>query len=451
MAKRHLAIVGSGPAGFYTAEAALQQFGDGIAITLIDRLPTPFGLIRTGVAPDHQAVKAVTARYADIVDDPRVQFAGNVAVGRDITLAGLRDLYDDVVLATGAPVDRELDVPGKNLPGVIGSTAFVGWYNGHPDHVRKPPRLDGTSAVIVGHGNVALDCARVLSRRPGRLAGSDITREALEALSAARFTDIHIVGRRGPYEAKFSPRQVEELASLRDVGFVIDPADFPPVADDRMLPAGKRMAVAALRRVGNEARHDRPVRLHFAFFHRVRRIIGGDRVEAVELARTRIGPDGALVDTGQIETVGASLVITAIGHMGEPVPGVPWDHDSGGFMSEDGHIAPGLWCVGWARRGASGTIGSNRPDGFHIIERIAATGRADASERAGHQGLVRTLQARGVAPAGFSVWQAIDAAEIAAARDGAPREKITDPDALRKLMDADVEGADNAGPASNGA
>ncbi|MFA7440845.1 MAG: FAD-dependent oxidoreductase, partial [Sphingomonadaceae bacterium] len=442
MTKRHLAIVGSGPAGFYTAEAALQQFGDEVAITLLDRLPTPFGLIRTGVAPDHQAVKAVTARYAGIVRDPRVHFAGNVLTGQDISIAELQSLYDDVVLATGAPVDRELDVPGKDLPGVTGSTAFVGWYNGHPDYAHKAPLLAGGSAVIVGHGNVALDCARVLSRRPERLAGSDITREALEALAAARFADIHIVGRRGPVETKFSPRQVEELASLRDVHFVVDPADFPPPEDVRALSASQRMAMAALRRFGGEAGSGkRPVQLHFDFFRRVRRILGADRVEAVELVRTRVGPDGAPSDTGDIETIPASLVITAIGHVGEPVPGVPWDRDSGRFVNADGSIAPGLWCVGWARRGASGTIGSNRPDGFHIIERMAGISAPGTIERAGYTGLVDMLAARGIVPSGFSDWQVIDAAEIAAARKGAPREKVTDPDELRKLIGADVESA----------
>lgn len=435
---RHIAIIGSGPAGFYTAEAALQQFGDDVAITLIDRLPTPYGLIRTGVAPDHQSVKAVTERYAFTARNPRVRFIGNVAIGSDISVDELCTLFDEVILATGAPRDRKLGIPGDDLPGVVGAGAFVGWYNCHPDFQDLSPSLDSERAVIIGNGNVALDCARILSRTPERLEKSDIGSHALEALRTSRITDIHIIGRRGPHQARFTAREVAELNTLRRITPIVPPQVFPPVETDAGLDEGQRRMVEILRRyAAHGADFSRTTKLHFDFFRRPVRILGDTRVTGIEIMDTHIDFDGKLVDSGRIRTVDCGLVVTAIGYRTDPVPGVPYDEELGRFSNADGFIAPGLWCVGWARRGPVGTIGANRPDGFHIVERIAAN--EGVADRPGRDALLTLLAERGHKIADFDDWARIDAAEIAAAREGAPREKIVDADDIDRLLQADPQ------------
>lgn len=423
---RKLAIVGSGPAGIYTAEAALMQFGDFVSITLIDGSRSPFGLVRSGVAPDHQPVKQVVDRYAAILSDPRVHFLGGVQAGTDVSIDALRDLFDDVILATGAPGDRPLDIPGADLRGVIGATAFVGWYNGHSRWRDLKPPLAGRRAIVVGNGNVALDCARILARTPERLRGSDITAHALSALEASSITDIHIIGRRGPHQARFSLRELEEIGALRRTTPIVDPLALPPPETDAALAEGPRRMVSLLRRfAAHGADLIRPVRLHFDFFRRPYAIEGDAMVEAVRLQETRLDPHGNLIDGERQFRMPCDLVVTAIGYRSEPVAGVPYDDDAGRFANTDGAILPGLWCVGWARRGPVGTIGSTRPDGFHIVERITATPPSEG--KAGYDGLVRLLADTGVRATALTDWAAIDAAEIAGARAGAPREKIVDP------------------------
>ncbi len=246
----HFAIVGSGPAGFYTAEALLEAYGDAARVDVIDRLPTPYGLTRSGVAPDHQSLKAVSKRYDKVAVDPRVRFVGNVTLGRDVGVAELLDLYDAVILATGAPADRALGIPGEDLPGVYGSAAFVGWYNGHPDFAELDPLLDGENAVVIGAGNVALDCARILSKNAAEFAGSDIAHHALEALGRSHMRRVTILGRRGPHQISMTPKELGEFGHLAEAAPAVDPADFPPEAEDAALdpssePGGMSAATAA--------------------------------------------------------------------------------------------------------------------------------------------------------------------------------------------------------------
>ena len=244
---RHVAVIGSGPAGFYTAEAALKAFGDGVCVDLIDRLPVPYGLIRFGVAPDHQSIKAVSRRYEQVALSDRVRFVGNVSVGQDVSIAELQSLYDAVVLATGAPHDRPLDIPGHDLPGVIGSAAFVGWYNGHPDFAGLAPPLGGPGAVVVGNGNVALDVARILSKTREEFAGSDIAGHALEALVQSRIARITLLGRRGPHQIAMTPKELGELGHLSRAQPHVDPADLPDPGADSLLEPGMRKSVGHLR------------------------------------------------------------------------------------------------------------------------------------------------------------------------------------------------------------
>lgn len=427
---RHIAVIGSGPAGYYTAEAAQKAFGEGVRVDILDRLPVPFGLIRTGVAPDHQSIKAVSRRYEATALTDSVRFVGNVAVGRDVSIPELLALYDAVVLATGAPADRPLGIPGDSLPGVIGSAAFVGWYNGHPDHAGLTPALAGGGAVIVGNGNVALDVARILAKSADEFGGSDIVGHALDRLKRGHAGDITILGRRGPHQIAMTPKELGELGHLARARPVVDPVDLPPPADDAALEPGVRKSVAHLRDFAAAApRDDAAIRITFDFFARPLRIEGDGHAERVVVERTELRPDGTVAGTGETYAVPAALVVSCIGYRTPPIDGVPYDEASGRFANDDGRIAPGLYAVGWARRGPTGTIGTNRPDGFAIVDKIAADTAGDTG-KAGRPGLDALLADRGVDIVTFRDWQRIDAAEIARARTGAPREKFVEVDAM---------------------
>ena len=299
---RHIAVVGSGPAGYYTAEACQKQFGDAVRIDIIDRLPVPFGLIRTGVAPDHQSIKAVSRRYEQVALSDNVRFVGNVTVGSDVSIAELCDLYDAVVLATGAPTDRPLGIPGDDLPGVIGSAAFVGWYNGHPDFADLDPPLDAGEFAVIGNGNVALDIARILAKESSEFEGSDIVAHALELLAKASTRKVTIVGRRGPHQIGMTPKELGELGHLARARPVVDAADLPPESEDAALDPGQRKSVTHLRSFaatasGNGA--DKPVTIVFDFFARPVAIAGDGKVERLVVERTRLDENGAAVGTGE--------------------------------------------------------------------------------------------------------------------------------------------------------
>jgi ferredoxin--NADP+ reductase len=244
---RHFAVVGSGPAGFYTAEALVKAYGDAARIDIIDRYPVPYGLIRFGVAPDHQSLKAVSKRYDQVAGESSVRFVGNVNVGRDVSVGELTELYDAVILAIGAPHDRKLGIPGEELPGVVGSAEFVGWYNGHPDFADLEPPLGGTHAAVIGNGNVALDCARILSKNTHEFEGSDIVGHALEALEKASIETVTILGRRGPHQISMTPKELGELGHLEASTPAVDAADFPPVEADEALEPGQRKSITILR------------------------------------------------------------------------------------------------------------------------------------------------------------------------------------------------------------
>jgi NADPH-dependent glutamate synthase beta subunit-like oxidoreductase len=430
---RHVAIIGSGPAGFYTAEAALKAFGDDVRVDLIDRLPVPYGLIRFGVAPDHQSIKAVSRRYEQVALSPQVRFVGNVCVGRDVSIDELGSLYDAVVLATGAPADRSLDIPGSDLPGVIGSAAFVGWYNGHPEFADLAPPLSGPGAVVIGNGNVALDVARILSKSRREFEGSDITAHALDALEGSRIVRVTLLGRRGPHQIAMTPKELGELGHLERAQPLVDPADLPETGADALLEPGVRKSVGHLREFAATPIAGKPVTVDFDFFASPIAIEGDGRAERVMVERTRL--DGALrsIPTGETYPVSASLVVSCIGYQTPPIEGVPYEHGRGRFANNEGRILPGLYCVGWARRGPTGTIGTNRPDGYAIVELIA-TDIGEGGGKAGPQGLDGLLASRNADPVTFTDWQRIEAAEAARARTGSPREKFISVEAMMAAL-----------------
>lgn len=421
---RHIAIVGSGPAGYYTAEAALKQWGSGVRVDIFDALPVPFGLIRSGVAPDHQSIKSVSRRYEATALSENVRFVGNVMLGRDLSVAELQGLYDAVILATGAPHDRKLGLPGEDLANVFGSAAFVGWYNGHPQFTQLDPALGHDTAVVVGNGNVALDVARILAKSEEEFAESDIVAHALTALKGSAVRRIVILGRRGPHQVAMTPKELGEFAKLSRAHPEVDPVDLPDAAEDAHLDTGQRKAVALLRSFasGQSAPRKDGVTVEFDFFAAPRAILGDTRVEGVEVERTRL-EGGKAVGTGETYRIPAGLVVACIGYQTSPIPDVPFDEEGGRFANVEGRIAPGLYCVGWARRGPTGTIGTNRPDGFAIVEKIAADMAGDSGKQ-GRPGFDALAQERGIDVVKFTDWQKIDEAEVANARSGAPREKF---------------------------
>jgi len=422
---RHVAIIGSGPAGFYTAEALQKHYGEDVAIDLIDRLPVPYGLIRSGVAPDHQSIKAVYRRYEKVGLSPNVRFVGNVTVGGDVSIAELQALYDAVILATGAPDDRLLAIPGSDLPGVVGSAAFVGWYNGHPDFAALAPRLDTPGAAVIGNGNVALDVARILSKTTGEFAGSDISDHALNSLARSDIRDIHILGRRGPHQIAMTPKELGELGHLGEAAPHVRPEDLPPLEDDALLEPGMRKSVTHLRDFAAAAPTAKRKAIHFDFFAMPVAIEGDDKVERVIVERTTLTEDLRSVGTGETHAIPCGLVVTCIGYQTPPIEGVPFEHGRGRFANAEGVIGEGLYCVGWARRGPTGTIGTNRPDGFEVAEKIFATFGTANSGKGGPGALDGLLAARGARPVTFQDWQKIEAAEVDRARAGSPREKFT--------------------------
>jgi len=426
----HVAIVGAGPAGFYTAEALVKRLGAAVAIDIIDGLPTPYGLIRAGVAPDHQSIKAVDRRYHAVLAGG-VRFVGDVMVGDGgVGVDTLLETYDAVVLATGAPHDRKLGIPGEDLPGVLGSAALVGWYNGHPEFADLDVPLAHPGVAVIGNGNVAIDCARILAKTADELASSDIAVHARAALVESAVRDIRILGRRGPYQASFTPKETAELGHLSRARAVVDAADLPDAAGDAALEPGQRKVIASLRAFAAAPADDKPARVGLEFFARPVRIEADGGALRLTVERTRL--DGAtLVGTGVEREIACGLVVACIGYASAPLAGVPFDAGRGRFVNDAGRIAERLFVTGWARRGPSGTIGTNRPDGIEVAEGIAAA--VMPAGRAGAAGLDALLARRGIVPVTFTGWQAIDAAEVAAARTGAPREKFVARAAMRSV------------------
>lgn len=425
---RHIAIVGSGPAGYYTAEAATKHWGDDVRVDVFDRLPVPYGLIRTGVAPDHQSIKGVSRRYEKTALSDNVRFVGNVTVGTDVSIAELQELYDAVILATGAPHDRKLGLEGEDLGNVFGSAAFVGWYNGHPQFADLNPDLSGRHAIVIGMGNVALDVARILSKTDAEFAGSDIVSHALQALHNSQLESITILGRRGPHQIMMTPKELSELMHLERASPRVNKQDLPPADDDILLEPGLRKSVTLLRdfaAIPDSLRGEKKIDIDFDFFASPVALKGEDgKVTAIEVERTTVEA-GRAKPTGETYRLPADLVVTCIGYRSTPIAGVPFDDRLGRFPNDDGRILPGLYCVGWAKRGPTGTIGTNCPDGYSVIERVAADIDGSHTKR-GREGFDALAQKRGLDIVTFRDWQSIEQAEEAAARDGAPREKFVD-------------------------
>ncbi len=420
----NIAIVGAGPSGFYTAASLLKADID-CQIDILECLPAPFGLIRYGVAPDHQSTKNVMRAFTRTALEPRVRYNGNDAMGRDVALTELREMYDAVVLSFGSARDRPLGVPGSDTPGCYGAAEFVGWYNGHPDFCDLDPNLDTQAVCVVGVGNVAIDVARVLVKTPAEMAASDIMDYAAEAIRQAPITDVYLIGRRGPVQAKFTHKELREMGALEDCTALADPAQMPETIEDELSERDRRLReknLATLKSyAGNAPAPGQRKRVHFVFFAAPKEVLGETRVEGLRLERTRL-EQGRALGTGETFDIPCGAVIAAIGYRPQVPDGVPLDEARGVVANQDGRVDQGLYVVGWAGRGPTGVIGTNKHDGNHAAARIQAD--ITHGDKPGRSALEALLAGRGVRWVSFADWQRIDAAEVAAAPPGAPRRKL---------------------------
>lgn len=429
-----VAVIGSGPSGFYTADALIKRDPDA-EVAIIERLPVPYGLVRFGVAPDHQGSKKIVKQFEKTAADPRVSFFGNVELGRDVSLDDVRAMFDAVVFACGAALDRRLDIPGEDLPGVVGSADFVGWYNGHPDFAALDPDLNVRAAVVVGNGNVAIDVARILSKTRAEMREADLPDAIARRIDASPLRDVYLMGRRGPADAAFTNRELAELGDLERAVPLVDGTQLPasvPDQGDKKTQRVKERNLEILKSYIGRRRDEKPVGIHMVFYAAPVEILGASRVEGIRMSRTRVEA-GRAVATGETFDVACGLVIRCIGYRSRPIDGVPFDDRQGRFRNEGGRIGSGLYAVGWAKRGPSGVISTNYPDGVTAAEQISADLGA-GSAKAGGAGLRRLLEARGVRIVDFDGWRAIDQAEIRAASPGAPRRKfVTVPEMLAAI------------------
>jgi ferredoxin/flavodoxin---NADP+ reductase len=424
-----IAVIGSGPSGFYATEALLRS-GTPLTVDMLEQLPVPYGLVRFGVAPDHPKLKLVAAAFDKIATTPGFSFVGGVQVGRDVTIDELRDSYDAVVLATGADISRSLDIPGEGLPGSHHAGDFVAWYNGHPDYRDRHFDLDHEVATVVGHGNVALDVARILAKTADELRRTDIAAHALEALAESRVREIRVVGRGRPPRAKFSAKELRDFLDLETCDTTIDsrdvvPDDFTP--DDPQDP--ELTEKLTLLRTFSQQALTKPRRCTFRFGLSPVAIRGQGRVETIEFAQ----PSNA------VENIDCGLVFRSVGRRTAPLDGVPYDDVRGVHANIDGRVAigssvvAGLYVCGWSKRGPSGTIGTNRGCGMATAEAILADLPTRAGQRTGDPcALLARLNARVTRVVSFGDWAIIDAAEKRrGALCGKPREKfVSIPDML---------------------
>ncbi len=452
MSPARVAIIGAGPSGFYAAEALLEYSGRPIQVDMFDRLPTPFGLVRGGVAPDHQKIKSVTRVYDKIAMRPGFRFLGNVTFGVDLTCADMQTHYHAVVVASGADTDRRMGIPGEDAAGSHAATDFVGWYNGQPERAELRFDLSHEHAVVVGNGNVAVDVARILVAGADALAATDIADHALDALARSAVRHVDVLGRRGPAQAAFTPKEIRELAELPGVALVVDPADLAlDAVSEAHLDDDARKVMTALHAVAGRtpASGDRVVRLRFLCAPMA--IVGTGRVQGVELGdNVIVDDDGPRAQpTGRSAFVPAGLVLRAIGYRGTATPGLAFDERRGVIPSRDGRILDsvdgashvGWYVAGWIKRGPTGVIGTNKPDARSTVQSLLADLESGVlpTPPVSSENLDRLLAERCDRVVSYDDWQVLDAIERKAGdRDGRPRRKFTTVAAMLGALDGAV-------------
>ncbi|MFF4658658.1 FAD-dependent oxidoreductase [Streptomyces sp. NPDC001381] len=439
-----VAVVGSGPSGVYTAQSLIQQDPE-VLVDVLDRLPCPYGLVRYGVAPDHEKIKSLQQNLRAVLEDERVRFLGGVEVGAGgVPVARLRELYHAVVYCVGAAADRRLGIPGEELPGSWSATEFVSWYSAHPDAVGTGFLTGVRSAVVIGVGNVAVDVTRILARGAAELSPTDMPQAALTALSASGITDIHMVGRRGPSQARFTTKELRELGGLPDTGMIVDEAELAldaAYADPSGLPAAQRRNVEVLRGWTALPRRDARRRIRLRFFLRPVELLAGEgRVGAVRFERTAPDGHGGITGTGRYEEIEAQLVLRSVGYLGVPLEGLPFDPERGtvphlaGRVLRAGAVAPGEYVAGWIKRGPTGVIGTNRPCAKETVTSLLEDAPA-LLRKSVPEDVLPLLRAAGAEPVGWDGWLAIERAEAElGASLGRGVVKLPDWEALRAAL-----------------
>jgi ferredoxin--NADP+ reductase len=467
----HVAVVGSGPAGLYTAEALIKQAAAldpprDIRVDVLDRLPTPYGLVRYGVAPDHKSIKSIAEYLRRVLEHDGVHFVGNVHLGDDVTRADLLAHYDAVVYATGAMRDRRMGIPGEDLPGSIAATDFVNWYCGHPDVDPAAFTLDAESVAVIGVGNVAVDVARILVRNPDELRETDVSQPVLDALVASKVREVHMIGRRGPAQAKFTTKELRELGELEGVDVVIgdgeaDLAAFDASGESARLAETDRHVrgnYTVIREWAERAPAGAGRRLTVRFWLRPTEIQGGNGVSGLTLERTRLDESGRLQGTGELETLPVQMVLRSVGYQSVPLPGVPFDERSyvvpnvaGRVTGPDGQPLPGEYVAGWLKRGPTGVIGTNKSDAAETVRSLladlaggpgpddvqvprAGLLRMPPGAPAGQSPLHGVLTGRGVRHVSYDDWLGIEAAEkeLGVAHGRGARVKLASRDDIQK-------------------
>ena len=420
-----VAVVGSGPAGFYAAGALLAA---GAEVDMVERLPTPWGLVRLGVAPDHPKIKSVSRAFEKIAAQDGFRFLGNVEVGRDLGHDELLELYDAVVYAVGAQTDRRMGIPGEDLPGSWPATEFVAWYNGHPDFQHLRFDLSGKRAVVIGNGNVAVDVARMLALTKEELEPTDTTDPAIEAIAGSGIEEIVMVGRRGPAQAAFTTPELIELGELAGADVVVDAAELEG-AEPKDTNAERNLDV--LREYAQREPSGKPRRLVLRFFRSPTAILGDEHVTGIELVRNVLDENERAVPTGETEALDCSIVFRSVGYRGVALPGVPFDESRGTIPNERGRVGDRVYAAGWIKRGPSGVIGTNKKDATETVELLLEDLRDEPRLGRTFEDVAALLRRKNVDLVVYAGWTAIDEHERTAGEPlGRPRVKLCSWDEL---------------------
>ena len=444
-----VAIIGSGPSGFYAAEAFFKS-DKTVTVDMYDRLPTPFGLVRGGVAPDHPKIKNVIRVYEKLAATDGFNFIGNVMVGRDIDVDTLRQFYDGILFTCGAETDRALGIPGEDLPGSYTATEFVGWYNGHPDYRDREFDLSQEVAVVIGQGNVAMDVSRILAKTVDELKETDIAQHALDQLAESKVKEIHVIGRRGPIQAKFTPPEIKEIGELSDCDVVIDPADMQLSAADQAEhdEEGNRDAqrnYKVMNEFSQRAEGSKSRRYFLRFLLGPKELQGDGKVQRLVLSKNVLKGEAGnqwAEDTGETTEMPCGLFFRSVGYRGVAVPGVPFEERKGIFPNTVGRVmdgdtpAPKLYAAGWIKRGPSGVIGTNKPDAQETVATLLSDlATLEPCTNTDSAELIEKLRGDGVRVINWADWQKIDAAEVERGKAcGKPREKLTTIDEMLNAL-----------------
>lgn len=421
-APSRVAVIGSGPAGLYTAEALMKQADVPVEVDVFDRLPTPYGLVRYGVAPDHTSIKSIAKYLQRVLEQPAVRFFGCVELGAGLSRADLHRSYDAVVYATGAATDRRMGIPGEELPGSVAATDFVNWYCGHPDVAERRYPLDTEQVAVIGVGNVAVDVVRILAKSAEELAATDVPAPVLADLSESKVREIHMIGRRGPAQAKFTPKELRELGKLDNADMLVDTREAELDEASAALAQEQRQVrtnVEVLQGWAQRPCGDKPRTIHLRFWLRPVEILGAERVEAARFERTRLTPDGRVTGTEEYEELPVGMVLRSVGYQSVALPEVPFDERSltvpsraGRVLDAAGEAVAGDYVAGWLKRGPTGVIGTNKSDAAETVRSLVADLPSLRESRGGEpEPIEAVLAEKGLPVFTYADWLAIEAEE----------------------------------------